>query len=266
MAKGKTTKKKTTKTCKNDIKKDVKTECCEGDCCCEHNKGCGCGGHDCQCERLPLIGDKAPEFVANTTNGKVNFPSDYQGKWVVLFSHPADFTPVCTTEFMTFQHRIKEFKDLNCELLGLSIDSLHAHLGWIDSIKNIEYKDMRNLVIEFPIIVDIDMKVATKYGMVHPSSNTTSAVRAVFIIDPEGIIRTILYYPASTGRNFDELLRIITSLQTVDKEKCATPADWVLGDDVIVPPAGDTKTLLKRQKGETGMTCLDWYLCFRKLK
>lgn len=280
-----TTKKATSK--KLDENKKAVTEVCEGTSCCggghgrgkgkgecdghghgRSHEGCGCGCNDCTCDSkasFPLIGEPAPEFHANTTNGPIHFPNDYAGKWVILFSHPADFTPVCTTEFMTFQHRIKEFKALNCELVGLSIDSLHSHLAWLDSITRIEFKGMKDLHVEFPVIDDISMSVAHKYGMIH-SQSSTSAVRAVFVVDPQGIVRTILYYPSSTGRNFDELLRILSSLQTVDKEACATPADWRPGDDVIVPPASDTKTMIKRQGKVEGMTCLDWYLCFKKVK
>jgi peroxiredoxin (alkyl hydroperoxide reductase subunit C) len=219
-------------------------------------------------QRLPLIGDKAPSFTAQTTNGTVNFPEDYKGKWVILFSHPADFTPVCTTEFITFAQREKEFNALNTELIGLSIDSLHSHIAWLRAIENLHFRNYKNTKVKFPLIVDISMKVSNLYGMIHPNTgNTTQAVRAVFIIDPEGIIRTILYYPSSTGRNFDELLRIIQALQKSDKEGIATPADWRPGEPVIVPPAGTMKlaeTRMSDKKDIADMECQDWFFCFKK--
>ncbi|MGI6787731.1 MAG: peroxiredoxin [Acholeplasmataceae bacterium] len=217
--------------------------------------------------RLPLIGDKAPHFEAQTTNGPINFPEDYKGKWVVLFSHPADFTPVCTTEFITFAQREHEFNALNAHLVGLSVDSLHSHIAWLRAIENLQYRNYKNTKVTFPLIVDLTMEVSNLYGMIHPNSGKTSAVRAVFIIDPEGIIRTILYYPSSTGRNFDELLRIIKALQTSDKEGVATPADWQPGEPMIVPPAGTTKLADNRMKGvkeSVEMECQDWFFCFRK--
>lgn len=215
---------------------------------------------------LPMIGEKAPYFEAITTNGKICFPNDYAGKWVVFFSHPADFTPVCTTEFMTFQSRYAEFKKLNTELVGLSIDSIHSHIAWINSIKKYHYKEIKDQVITFPVIADIKQDVASLYNMVHPNVSTTNAIRAVFVIDPNGIIRTILYYPSSTGRNFDELIRIVIALQTSDKEECATPADWKPGEDVIVPPASTVEVAKKRENNPEGMYCQDWFLCFKKTK
>jgi peroxiredoxin (alkyl hydroperoxide reductase subunit C) len=156
---------------------------------------------------MPLIGDAAPEFTAVTTQGTINFPKDYKGKWVILFSHPADFTPVCTTEFMTFASMMDEFKALNTELVGLSVDSLYAHIAWLRRIGELEWKGMKNLNVTFPLIEDIKMEVANKYGMIQPGQSNTQAVRAVFVVDPKGIIRTILYYPLSMGRNFDEIKR-----------------------------------------------------------
>ena len=214
--------------------------------------------------RLPLIGDKAPHFEAVTTNGNVTFPEDYKGKWVVLFSHPADFTPVCTTEFITFAQRTDEFKALNTELIGLSVDSLHSHIAWLRAIENLKFRDYKNTKVTFPLIVDISMEVSNLYGMIQPNQSTTQAVRAVFVIDPEGIIRTILYYPLSTGRNFDEILRIIKALQTADKEGVATPADWVPGEPMIVPPAVTTKVAGERMSDPKDMECQDWFFCFRK--
>lgn len=217
--------------------------------------------------RMPLIGDQAPAFTAVTTQGNIRFPEDFAGKWVVLFSHPADFTPVCTTEFMTFGSMIEDFKKLNTELVGLSVDSLYSHIAWLRKIQELEWNGKKNIQVTFPLIEDISMKVAKAYGMIQPRQSTTSAVRAVFVIDPEGIIRTILYYPQSTGRNFDEIKRIIQALQKADADGVATPADWRPGDDVIVPPAGSCGTAKERMESQNeNEYCLDWFLCFRKEK
>lgn len=217
--------------------------------------------------QMPLIGDKAPAFRAITTQGEINFPEDYKGKWVILFSHPADFTPVCTTEFMTFASMIDEFRALNTELIGLSVDSLYSHIAWLRKIQELEWKGMRNVEVNFPLIEDIRMEVASKYGMIQPGASNTQAVRAVFVIDPEGIVRTILYYPLSTGRNFQEIKRIIIALQKADSDNVATPADWIPGEDTIVPTAGSCGTARERMESKEGdMYCLDWFLCFRKEK
>lgn len=215
---------------------------------------------------LPLIGDDAPKFTVNTTQGKINFPDDYKGKWVILFSHPADFTPVCTTEFMTFASMQEEFRELNTELIGLSIDSNFSHIAWLRTIKEkMEYKGMKNVRIGFPVIEDLKMEVAKKYGMIQPNASTTQAVRATFVIDPHAKIRAILYYPQSTGRNMDEIKRMIIAMQKTDKEHIATPANWAPGEDVIIPPAGDYDTAEQRSEStEEGMYCLDWFICFKK--
>jgi len=215
---------------------------------------------------MPRIGDPAPKFEAKTTQGNINFPDDYKGEWVILFSHPADFTPVCTSEFMTFAHLEKKFDKANCKLVGLSIDGLYSHIAWLRTIKEkIEYKGMKNIEVKFPLIEDITMSVANKYGMIQPGESNTQAVRAVFFIDPKGIIRTILYYPLSLGRNFDEMYRILVALQTADKFSIATPADWQPGDDVIVPPAGSCGTAEDRMVGKEDMHCYDWFFCTKKL-
>ena len=217
--------------------------------------------------RMPLIGDKAPSFQAVTTQGTINFPEDYAGKWVILFSHPADFTPVCTTEFMTFASMMDEFKALNTELVGLSVDSLYAHIAWLRRIQELDWNGKTHVEVKFPLIEDIRMEVANKYGMIQPGQSTTQAVRAVFVIDPEGKIRTILYYPLSTGRNFDEIKRIIQALQKADKDGVATPADWRPGDDVIVPTAGSCGTAKERMENQNDdQYCLDWFMCFRREK
>jgi len=216
---------------------------------------------------MPRIGDPAPEFKAVTTQGEITFPADYSGEWVILFSHPADFTPVCTSEFMTFAHMEKDFEQANCKLVGLSVDGLYSHIAWLRTIKEkIEYRGMKDVEVTFPLIEDIKMDVAKKYGMIQPNEDNTKAVRAVFFIDPKGIIRTIIYYPLSLGRNFDEIYRVLIALQTADAFSIATPADWRPGDDVIVPPAGSCGTAKDRMDGkEEEMTCYDWFFCTKKL-
>ena len=216
---------------------------------------------------MPRIGDKAPEFKAVTTQGPINFPSDYKGSWAILFSHPADFTPVCTSEFMTFAAMEKQFEEANCKLVGLSVDGLYSHIAWLRTIKDkIEYKGMKDVEVKFPLIEDIKMDVAKMYGMIQPNEDTTKAVRAVFFVDPEGVIRTIIYYPLSLGRNFDELYRVLIALQTADKFNIATPADWRPGDDVIVPTAGSCGTAEDRMEGrEEGVECRDWFFCTKKI-
>ena len=167
--------------------------------------------------RLPLIGEKAPSFKAKTTQGEIDFPKCFEGKWVIFFSHPADFTPVCTTEFMTFATMQPEFEKRNCKLLGLSIDSIYAHIAWLRTIKEkIQYKDMKNVEVTFPVIEDLKMDVSRAFGMLQPGASSTQAVRAVFIIDPKGIVRAILYYPLSNGRNMDEIMRLLIAMQTSD--------------------------------------------------
>src|SRR5574344_1024703 len=222
---------------------------------------------DMQAMRMPLIGDMAPGFKAVTTQGEISFPEDYKGKWVILFSHPADFTPVCTTEFMTFATMADEFKSLNTELIGLSVDSLYAHIAWLRKIQEIEFKGMKNVEVKFPLIEDIRMDVANKFGMIQPGQSNTQAVRAVFVIDTLAKIRTSLYYPLSTGRNFDEIKGIILALQKADSDQVATPADWRPGDDVIVPTAGSCGTAKERMESTSDdQYCLDWFMCFRREK
>ena len=218
-------------------------------------------------QRIPLIGEDAPAFKAETTQGPINFPADYKGKWVILFSHPADFTPVCTTEFMTFATMEPEFKALNCELIGLSIDSNYSHIAWLRTIKEkIKYKDMENVEVNFPLIADVRMDVAKLYGMVQPSADNTKAVRAVFFIDPNGKVRALIYYPLSNGRNFQEIKRLLIAMQTSDANNIATPADWQPGDDVIVPPPGSCGTAKERvDNAGTDYYCLDWFMCLKKL-
>ncbi len=214
---------------------------------------------------LPRIGDKAPAFKAVTTQGEINFPEQYSGSWVILFSHPADFTPVCTSEFMTFATLMPEFEKYNCKLVGLSVDGLYSHIAWLRTIKEkIQYKGMKDVEVTFPLIEDITMEVAKKYGMMQPGESSTKAVRAVFVIDPKGVVRTVLYYPLSLGRNFDEILRIVIGLQTADAFSIATPADWRPGDDVIVPTAGSCGVAKERMETKD-LTCHDWFFCTKKL-
>ncbi len=218
--------------------------------------------------RLPLIGDPAPSFRAKTTMGPLNFPEDYKGKWVILFSHPADFTPVCTTEFMIFATMQEDFRKLNTELIGLSIDSIYAHIAWLRTIKEkIEFNGMKNVEVNFPLIEDLKMDVSRKFGMVQPNASTTQAVRAVFIMDPDSKVRAILYYPLSTGRNMDEIKRMIIAMQKADKEQIATPANWQPGDDVIIPPPGSCGVAKDRvESQDEDKYCLDWFMCFKKEK
>jgi peroxiredoxin (alkyl hydroperoxide reductase subunit C) len=206
---------------------------------------------------LPRLNEPAPAFETKTTHGPRKL-SDYKGKWLVLFSHPADFTPVCTTEFMAFAKAYPEFKKLNCELLGLSIDSNYAHIAWARAIK-----DKFGVEIPFPIIEDLSMRVANAYGMIQPGASDTSAVRATFIIDDKGILRAMVYYPMSNGRSIPEFLRLVTALQTSDKHGVATPESWQPGDKVIVPPP-QTQEAAEKRAGE-GYECSDWYFCKKSL-
>ena len=210
--------------------------------------------------RIPLIGEKFPEMEVVTTHGKIKLPEAYEGKWFILFSHPADFTPVCTTEFVAFQKRYEEFRKLNTELIGLSIDQVFSHIKWVEWIK-----DNLNVEIEFPIIADDTGAVANRLGLVHPGKGTNT-VRAVFIVDPKGIIRAILYYPQELGRNMDEILRMIKGFQVSDEHGVAIPANWpeneLIGDEVIIPPAADVKTAEERPKK---YDCYDWWFCHKKL-
>lgn len=217
--------------------------------------------------QMPRIGDMAPVFKAIMTQGTISFPADYTGKWIILFSHPADFTPVCTSEFMTFATMQPEFDALHTQLVGLSIDGLYSHIAWLRTImEKIHYRGMKNVEVTFPLIEDISMEIAKKYGMIQPGESTTQAVRAVFFIDPKGMIRAMIYYPLSLGRDFREIKRVIIALQTADTYGVATPADWQPGDDVIVPPPGSCGIARDRMEtDEEGVTCQDWFFCTKKL-
>lgn len=215
-------------------------------------------------ESMPLIGDKFPELEVNTTHGNIKFPDEYNGKWFLLFSHPGDFTPVCTTEFYSFQKRYDQFKELNTELIGLSIDQVHSHLKWTEWIK-----DNLGEEIEFPIIADGRGIVAEKLGLLH-NTGGTATVRAVFIVDPKSTIRAILYYPAELGRNMDEFLRMIKGFQKSEEEGVAIPANWpeneLMEDNVIMPPAGSEKMIEQRKEQEDRgeIECYDWWLCHKE--
>ena len=216
--------------------------------------------------QMPRIGEKAPSFKAVTTQGEINFPEQYEGSWVILFSHHADFTPVCTSEFMTFATMAPKFEEANCKLVGLSVDGLYSHIAWLRTIKEkIEYKGMKDVEVKFPLIEDITMEVAKKYGMMQPGESNTKAVRAVFVIDSKGVVRTVLYYPLSLGRNFEEIYRIVIALKTADEFSIATPADWQPGDDVIVPTAGSCGVAKERMESKDEMHCYDWFFCTKKL-
>jgi len=206
---------------------------------------------------LPRLNEPAPEFASNTTHGQKQL-SDYQGRWLVLFSHPADFTPVCTTEFMAFAKAHPKFQALDCELLGLSIDSNFAHIAWARNIK-----EKFGVEIPFPIIEDLSMNVANAYGMIQPGASDTSAVRATFLIDPEGVLRAMVYYPMSNGRSVDEFLRLLKALQTSDKHGVATPENWKPGEQVIVPPPKTAEEAEARVA--EGYYCTDWYFCKKDL-
>ncbi len=210
---------------------------------------------------FPHLNERAPDFEATTTHGHVSL-ADYKGRYLVLFSHPADFTPVCTTEFVAFSEAHPDFQAVECDLLGLSIDSLYSHLAWV---RNIEEK--LGVTVPFPIIDDLSMRVANAYGMIHPASSDTSAVRAVFVIDRESVLRAMVYYPKDNGRSVAEILRLVKALQTTDEHKVATPQAWQPGDPVVVPPPQTQAAAAERlrEAGEKGYTCSDWYLCTKPL-
>jgi peroxiredoxin (alkyl hydroperoxide reductase subunit C) len=213
---------------------------------------------------IPLLGDTFPNIKVQTTHGVIELPKSFAGKWFILFSHPADFTPVCTTEFVAFQKRHEKFKELNCELIGLSVDQVFSHMKWVEWIK-----EKLAIDIQFPIIADTGA-VAEILGLIHPSKGTNT-VRAVFVVDDKATIRTILYYPQELGRNIDEILRIVKALQIADKNEVAMPANWpeneLVKDHVIIPPATDVKTAKDRlERAKTGeIECYDWWFCYKKL-
>jgi len=210
--------------------------------------------------QIPRINDPAPDFEANSTHGPIRL-SDFNGKWVVLFSHPADFTPVCSTEFAAFSRRWDDFSRRDVQLIGISVDSVQAHLAWIDNINS-----RMNVDVPFPVIADLDMRVSQLYGMIHPGASATATVRCVFFIDPKQIIRAVIYYPMQVGRSMDEILRVVDALQLVDGKAVSTPVDWQPGDPVVVPAPGTVDAMKKRKSGqEEGLTVVDWYLSTKQL-
>jgi len=213
--------------------------------------------------RIPLLGEEFPRVEVRTTHGKKTLPDDYRGKWFVLFSHPADFTPVCTTEFFAFQKRYDEFRKLNTELIGLSIDQVFSHIKWVEWIK-----EKLGVEIEFPIIADDLGELSRRLGLIHPKKGTNT-VRAVFVVDPNGVIRAIIYYPPEVGRNIDEILRVIRAFQVSDEKKVAIPANWpendIIKDAVIVPPATSVEEARKRLESKE-YECYDWWFCYRKVQ
>ncbi len=229
-------------------------------CCDCENEPCDCGC-DCCCHEasagFPRLNEPAPAFDAVTTQGNLRL-ADFAGRWLILFSHPADFTPVCTTEFIAFAEIFPELQKRDVDLIGLSVDSVYSHIAWV---RNIEEKT--GVKIPFPVIADLNKEVASAYGMIMPGASTTEAVRCVFFIDPKGILRAMLYYPLSTGRNMQEILRMIDALQTSDKHNVATPANWKPGEKVIVP-APKTQDGAETRVNE-GLECVDWYLCKKSL-
>jgi peroxiredoxin (alkyl hydroperoxide reductase subunit C) len=208
-------------------------------------------------QTMPRINEPAPDFEAKSTAGPLKL-SDYKGQWVVLFSHPADFTPVCTTEFVEFARRSDEFKDRGVQLIGLSVDSIPAHIAWIRNINQ-----HFGVNVDFPVIADLDTSVAQKYGLIHPGASETATVRAVFVIDPNQVVRALIYYPMSLGRNIDEVVRVLDALKTADQNACSTPANWKPGEQVVVPPPQTLADAENRLKSDFDVT--DWYFAKRTL-
>jgi len=206
---------------------------------------------------IPKIGDRAPYFQANSSKGPISL-KDFKGKWVILFSHPADFTPVCTTEFIEFARKYDEFEKRNAQLIGLSIDSVYSHIAWL-----LQMEKIYGVEVKFPVIADLNMNVSHLYGLIHEHASATSTVRAVFFIDPEGVVRALIYYPASTGRNIDEILRVLDSLTYADSLIIATPANWKAGDDVIVPQPATLQAAKDRLK-DKNLNVKDWFLAIKK--
>jgi len=215
--------------------------------------------------RIPLLGEISPRFTATSTLGKINFPDDYFGKWKILFSHPADFTPVCTSEMIELASLQQDFKDLNCAIVVVSTDGLNSHIEWVKSIEGLEYKDHKNIKIEFPLVSDAGLEISKKFGMLHPYSNTTKDVRGVFIIDPDNKIQAMFFYPSTVGRNVEEIKRTLIALQTHDKDYCLTPANWKPGDDVLIPsPASSVDAQKLRDKKDPDLNEIAWYMWLKK--
>ena len=217
--------------------------------------------------RIPLIGENAPSFTAETTRGKITFPDDYYGKWKILFSHPADFTPVCTTELIELAKLQAELEKLDTRVIVISTDGINSHIEWVKNMESIKYKDDDPVKISFPLITDVNLEISKKYGMIHSNVSTTRDVRGVFIIDPNEKIRAIFFYPFTVGRNMDEIMRTLVALQTADEKNVFTPANWVPGSDVLLPSpktAADAEKLAA--KNDPSLREITWYLWFKKLK
>jgi len=217
--------------------------------------------------KIPLLGDKAPSFKANSTMGEINFPDDYWNKWVVLFSHPADFTPVCTSELMTFASLSDKFEKLNCKLIALSVDGIPSHIQWIKEIKDIEYKGMKNIEINYPIIADVNYEVAGKFGMIHPNAISRKTIRGVYIIDDNHRIQAIIMYPENAGRNILEVLRIVEALQFAAKKEVAIPEGWKMGDGVFLKPAkSESEAMEIFNNPSDKYTCPAWFMCIQDIE
>jgi len=216
---------------------------------------------------IPLLGDDAPSFKAEATTGPINFPNDFGDQWKVIFSHPADFTPVCSSELLELAAIQEDLKKMNVAIIVISTDKLETHNSWIKSIDSVKYKNREPQQIHFPLVADEDHSIARKYGMIHSSTNTTRYVRGVFIIDPLNKVRAMFFYPMNIGRNFDEITRTILALQTSDADKILIPADWHAGDDVLIPYTKSTSDQWEAAKKEDpDLYMLTWYMWFRKMK
>lgn len=215
--------------------------------------------------RIPLIGEITPRFNGVSTHGKINFPEDYFGKWKILFSHPADFTPVCTSEIIELANLQEDFKDLNTAIIVISTDGINSHMEWVKSIESLEYKDHKNIKVQFPLVSDVGLEISKKFGMLHPYSNTTRDVRGVFIVDPDNKIQALFYYPPTVGRNMNEIKRTLIALQTHDKEACLTPANWKPGEDVLIPsPSSAAEAQKLRDKKDPNLSEIAWYMWLKK--
>jgi peroxiredoxin (alkyl hydroperoxide reductase subunit C) len=221
-----------------------------------------CNGNECNCKECLNLGDTAPDFVATTTQGEIKFSEYIKGSWVILFSHPADFTPVCTTEFLAFAEKQEEFDKRGVKLIGLSIDSVYSHIAWLRAIE-----EKFEVKIKFPVIADLTMDVARKYGMIHSKVSNTHAVRTITIINPSSEVAFLVTYPMSVGRNIEEIIRIIDAMQVVEEKKVATPANWQVGDNAIIPPPQTMDDAQKRlEKHKNDSNCYDWFLCKTKIR
>ena len=216
--------------------------------------------------RIPLIGESAPAFVANSTIGTVKFPEDYFGKWKILFSHPADFTPVCTSEILELSALQKDFKDLNTAIIIISTDGINSHIEWVKSIENLAYNEKKTEKIQFPLVSDANLEISKKFGMLHPYSSSTKDVRGVFIVDPNNKIQATFFYPMTVGRNMDEIKRTLIALQTHDKNSVMTPANWTPGDEVLIPsPATIAESEKLKEKKEPNLREVAWYMWLKKI-